>query len=141
MAGGACPASWPAALVGILQADGGDARPAPAASPLIQLLHARQAVLKAAFDTEQVADGLRRYQKFAKPGQPSPHIVQLRQQQAAARQASSQSRQALIQAAAAFVRESGLAQPAQLTLDVFINAWMDTNLPKDLVEPNPGATG
>ncbi|HEY2623432.1 MAG TPA: hypothetical protein VGI53_08290, partial [Dyella sp.] len=56
-----------------------------AAGHLIQLLKAQQAVLQAAFDTELAADELRRYQKFAKPGQPSPHIVQLRQRQAAAR--------------------------------------------------------
>jgi hypothetical protein len=66
---------------------------------LVELLKARKAVLRASFDAELVADALRRYQKFAKPGQPSAHIVQLRQQQAAARQAGSQARQAFIKAA------------------------------------------
>lgn len=131
LAGGGCPASWPAALVGILRTDGDDARPSPAASQLLPLLRARQAVLKAGLDNEQVADTLRRYQKFAKPGQPSPHIVQLRQQQATARQASSQSRQSLIQAAAAFVREAGLVTPPRMALEAFIIGWMDASLPTD----------
>jgi hypothetical protein len=107
-----------------------------AAMPLGQLLHARKAVLQAARDTELVADALRRYQKFARPGRPSPHIVQLRQQQAAARQASSQSRQTLIKAAAALVREAGIVLPQRLAIEVFITAWMDANVPEDVVEPD-----
>jgi hypothetical protein len=100
---------------------------------LIQLLKAREAMLQAAFDTAVVADELRRYQKFAKPGQPSPHIVQLRQQQAAARQASSQSKQSFIKAAAAFVREAGIAVPQRVAFEVFIINWIDANVPKDMV--------
>src|SRR5215831_14541724 len=72
---------------------------------LTLLLGARKATLQAAFDTTLAADELRRYQKFAKPGKPSAHIVQLRQKQAAARQASSISRQSLIKAATVLVRE------------------------------------
>ena len=105
----------------------------PAVTHLIQLLKARKAVLQTAFDTAVVADELRRYQKFAKPGQPSPPIVQLRQQQAAARQASSQSKQSFIKAAAAFVREAGIDVPQRVALEVFIIGWIDANVPKDVV--------
>ena len=90
-------------------------------------------MLQASFGTAVVADELRRYQKFAKPGQPSPHIVQLRQQQAAARQASSQSKQSFIKAAAAFVREVGIDVPQRVAIEVFITHWIDANVPKDAV--------
>jgi hypothetical protein len=106
---------------------------APAAAHLIQLLKARKAMLQASFDTDVVADELRRYQKFARPGQPSPHIVQLRQQQAAARQATSQSRQSFIKAAAAFVRAADIEVPQRMTLEMFIASWIDANVPKAFV--------
>lgn len=131
VAGNSVPASWPPSLLGLLLINGDQTRPSPAARHLMQLLQARKAVLKAAFDTEQVADALRRYQKFAKPGQPSPHIVQLRQQQAAVRQASSQSRQSLVQSAAAFVREAGIKLPARVALEPFIAGWMESCLPAE----------
>jgi hypothetical protein len=105
----------------------------PATAPLIQLLQARQAVWQSSLDTGVVTDELRRYQKFARPGQPSPHIVQLRQQQAAARQASSQSRQSFIKAAAAFVRAAGIEVPQRMALEVFIVGWIDANVPKAFV--------
>jgi len=97
---------------------------------LVELLKARKAVLRASFDAELVADALRRYQKFAKPGQPSAHIVQLRQQQAAARQAGSQARQAFIKAAAAFVRTAGIDVPPRVALELFVTGWIDANVPK-----------
>jgi hypothetical protein len=97
---------------------------------LIELLKARRAVLQASVDGELVADALRRYQKFAKPGQPSTHIVQLRQQQAAARQAGSQARQAFIKAAAAFVRTAGIDVPPRVALELFVTGWIDANVPK-----------
>jgi hypothetical protein len=100
---------------------------------LVQLLQARQAVWQASFDTGVVADELRRYQKFARPGQPSAQIVRLRQQQAAARQAGSQARQAFIRAAAAFVRDAGIAAPPRVGLEVFMINWIDTNVPKAFV--------
>ena len=100
-----------------------------ATASLIQLLQARQAVWQASFDTGVVADELRRYQKFAKPGQPSAQIVRLRQQQAAARQAGSQARQAFIRAAAAFARDAGIAVPPRVGLEVFIINWIDANVP------------
>ena len=111
-------------------------RPTPAAAHLIQLLKARKAVLQASFDTDVVADELRRYQKFARPGQPSPHIVQLRQQQAAARQASNQSKQSFIKAAAAFVREAGIEVPPRVALEVFVIGWIEAHVPKDVVAAN-----
>ncbi|SFS17087.1 hypothetical protein SAMN05216570_3464 [Dyella sp. OK004] len=107
-----------------------------AAGWLIQLLKAQQARLQAAFDTELAADELRRYQKFAKPGQPSPHIVQLRQKQAAARQASNISKQSFLKAAAAFVREAGIEIPPRVTLEDFITGWIDTNVPKTSAAAN-----
>jgi hypothetical protein len=103
---------------------------AQAVRHLIDLLSARKAMLKAAFDTEVVADELRRYQKYARPGQPSPHIVQLRQQQASARQASSQSRQAFIKAAAAFVRDADIEVPQRASLEVFIIGWIEAHVPR-----------
>jgi hypothetical protein len=98
---------------------------------LMALLHARKATLQAAFDTTLAADELRRYQKYAKPGKPSPHIVQLRQKQAAARQASNISRQSLIKAASAFVREAGIEVPERVALDEFIIHWIDAKVPRD----------
>lgn len=116
----------------------GDGQPGQAARPLLlQLLQARQAMWQTAFETEQVADDLRRYQKFARPGQPSPHIVQLRQQQGAVRQASSRARQLFITAAAAFVREAGIAVPPRVTLEVFIIRWIEIHVPADAVAATP----
>ncbi|MEO7066394.1 MAG: hypothetical protein ABI114_05770 [Rhodanobacter sp.] len=134
VAGDDHPTSWPAALRKILLIDDEDAQPAPAASHLIHLLHARMSVLQAAFNTEQVANELRRYQKFAKPGQPSPHIVQLRRQQAAARQASSQSLQSLVKHATAFMRAATIELPAKMALEPFINQWLDASLPKEVAQ-------
>jgi hypothetical protein len=116
-------------LSGILLASDARGELTDAAGHLIQLLKAQHAVLQAAFDTELAADELRRYQKFAKPGQPSPHIVQLRQRQAAARQASSLSRQAFIKAAAAFVREADIEVPPRVALEAFVTSWIEANIP------------
>lgn len=98
---------------------------------LALLLTARKATLQAAFDTTLAADELRRYQKFAKPGKPSAHIVQLRQKQAAARQATSIARQSLIKAATVFVRDAGIDVPERTPLDVFIIDWIDAHVPAD----------
>ena len=104
-ASGTAHTSLPPVLAPMLVASDGSGAATPAVAHLIQLLKARKAMLTAALDTELAADELRRYQKFSKPGQPSPHIVFLRQKQAAARQASNQSKQSFIKAAAAFVKE------------------------------------
>ncbi|HEU4670977.1 MAG TPA: hypothetical protein VFR91_09720 [Dyella sp.] len=95
------------------------------------LLKAAEAVHRAAVSTTQVSDALRRDQKFVRPGPPSPHLVRLRQQQAAARQASNQARQALIVAADALVRAFGLAVPARKGLEVFAQEWLRSNVPAD----------
>ncbi len=99
---------------------------------LIQLLRTRREVLQASFHTEQVADELRRYQKFARPGQPSPSAVRLRQQQAAARQAASVARQRFVQAAAALVREAAIEVPPRQSLEAFVMRWIDLNIPADI---------
>jgi hypothetical protein len=125
----------PAPLSALLLTADGSAELTQAATTLVALLKAREAMLRAAFQTELAADALRRYQKFAKPGQPSPHVVQMRQQQAAARQASSQARQALNVVAATFVRQADLTVPPRLAIDVFISEWIDRNVPSS---PGPG---
>ena len=123
----AADVAWTPALARTL--DG--SRSALVADALAMLLKARRATCQAAFDTTLAADELRRYQKFAKPGKPSPHIVQLRQRQAAARQASSIARQALIKAATVFVREAAMDVPERMTLEDFIIGWIDANVPRD----------
>ena len=117
-------------LARLLLPSDGIGKPTKAAGYLTQLLHARKATLQSALDTEMAADELRRYQKFAKPGQPSPHIVQLRQRQAAARQATSVSKLAYVKAAAAFVREAGIDVPPRVAIELFINGWIDAHVPK-----------
>jgi hypothetical protein len=122
-----------APLLRVLTAVDHAGQPASSAALLIPLLKARAAVLQASRDTEVVADELRRYQKFAKPGQPSPHIVQLRQQQAAARREASRSRQSFVAAAAAFVREADIAVPPRMALEAFVIGWIETHVPKATV--------
>jgi hypothetical protein len=129
----AVPASLTPPLAQLLLA--ADGSPTKAAEDLILLLKAQAATLQATADTELAADELRRYQKFAKPGQPSPHIVQLRQKQAAARRASSLSRQSLNKTAVAFVRSADIAVPPRVALEDFILGWIDTQVPKNLVSP------
>ena len=100
-------------------------------SQLIQLLRARQAVLQAAFEIEQVADELRRCQRFARQGQPSAALVRLRQQQASVRQASSVARQHFVLSAAAFVQMAAIEVPPRLSLEAFVVRWIDLNVPAD----------
>ena len=52
-------------------------------TPLRELVEAQHRYLQAEFEVAQVADVLRRDQKYAPAGRPSVHIVQLRKQQAA----------------------------------------------------------
>ncbi|RDJ00723.1 hypothetical protein DVT68_07280 [Dyella solisilvae] len=118
-------------LAGVLFTSGEPRGWTPAAASLVPLLKARRATLQAAFDTTLAADELRRYQKFAKPGKPSAHIVQLRQKQASARQATSIARQSLIKAATAFVRDAGIDAPERTPIDEFIIAWIDAHVPRD----------
>jgi len=92
---------------------------------LLQVLKARQALSHAAHATTLSADALRRDQKFAPPGRPSLHLVQLRQQQAAAQQATRRAKQDFAQAAAGFARSAGLAPPTKLSLSEFLQRWID----------------
>lgn len=123
----------PALLATLLLSADGSGTLTPPARALILLLKARNAVLQATYDTALVADELRRYQKFSRPGQPSPHIVGLRQKQAAVRQASHVAKQSFVKAAAAFVRDAGIDVPQRLAIDVFMEHWIDANLPKNFV--------
>ncbi|TBR39367.1 MULTISPECIES: hypothetical protein [Dyella] len=105
--------------------------PAALAQSLIVLLKARAATMQAAADTAFIADELRKFQKYAKPGRPSAHIIQLRQKQAAARQATNVARQSLIKAANAIIRQARVEVPERVSLDAFIVAWMDASVPSD----------
>jgi hypothetical protein len=124
---------WDAPLPGplsalLLSADGSD-KLNDTATALVALLKAREGTYRAAFQAALVADELRRFQKFAKPGQPTPHVVQMRQQQAAARQAGNKARQLLNVTATSFVRQAGITVPPRLTIDVFISEWISRNIP------------
>ncbi|SDF54950.1 hypothetical protein [Dyella sp. 333MFSha] len=94
---------------------------------LPRLVEARAAMIQSAGDTALAADELRRYQKFARPGQPSAHIVQLRQRQAAARQATARAKQAFLKAAMEFTREAELLPPPRVTLEAFVLDWLDAH--------------
>ncbi len=101
------------------------------------LLKASEAVHRAAVSTTQVADALRRDQKFARPGPPSPHLVRLRQQQAQARQATNQARQAFIVAADGWVRVFGLTVPARKSLEVFAQDWVNLAFGRKSLHKSP----
>jgi hypothetical protein len=122
-------APLPGALSALLLSADGSGELTETATALVALLKAREITYRAAFQASLVADELRRYQKFAKPGQPSPHVVQMRQQQGAARQAGNNARQVLNVAAATFVRLAGIAVPPRLAIDVFISEWISRNIP------------
>ena len=79
---------------------------------------------RAARDTATAADELRRYAKFSRPGQPSAHIVQLRQRQATARMDSARAKQAFLQAAKGFVHAAGLVLPPRVSLESFVMGWI-----------------
>jgi hypothetical protein len=101
----------------------------PEASALLaQAITARAAMDKAARDTTTVADELRRYAKFSRPGQPSPHIVQLRQSQATARIDSARAKQSFLRAAQGFVQAAGLVVPPKVSLEAFVLDWIKRNV-------------
>ncbi|MCS4231111.1 MAG: hypothetical protein ABW207_06535 [Stenotrophomonas chelatiphaga] len=103
--------------------DAGALRPS-----LQELLDTRQQALKADADVGLVADMLRRDQKFAPPGRPSIHLVQLRKQQASAKQAALIARQAYGRAAQDFVRALSLKITPRLTPIAVADRWMQTKL-------------
>lgn len=85
---------------------------------------AQHRYLQAEFEVAQVADVLRRDQKYAPVGRPSINIVQLRKQQAATKQAALIARQVVAQAAQTFVRVSGLAVKAKQSPSEACVAWL-----------------
>ncbi|WP_420009384.1 hypothetical protein [Xanthomonas sacchari] len=95
---------------------------------LLQVLDALDALHQAAQASRLSADALRRDQKFAPPGRPSLHLVQLRQQQAAAQQAVRRANQALAQAATGFVRSAGLTPPPRTGPVAFVQGWIARHL-------------
>ena len=98
---------------------------APLLRPALQaLLTARLAALKTDDDVGQVADVLRRDQKYAPAGRPSIHLVQLRKQQAGAKQAALVARQAHARAAQDFVRALALKITPRLTPVAVTDRWL-----------------
>ncbi|MDV0437748.1 hypothetical protein [Xanthomonas sacchari] len=95
---------------------------------LLQVLDALDALHQAAQASRLSADALRRDQKFAPPGRPSLHLVQLRQQQAAAQQAVRRANQSLAQAATGFVRSAGLTPPPRTGPVAFVQGWIARHL-------------
>lgn len=100
------------------------ADPAAARVPLRELVEAQHRYLQAEHEVAQVADILRRDQKYAPVGRPSVHIVQLRKQQASTRQAALIARQVVAQAAQTFVRASGLVVKAKQSPSEASAAWL-----------------
>lgn len=96
---------------------------------LVQVLKGQAAMALAARDTELAADELRKFQKFARPGQPSAHIVQLRQKQALARQASARAKQSFVKASMEFARTLPLDVPARVSLDDAVRTWIAAHMP------------
>ncbi|MEX1827761.1 hypothetical protein [Luteibacter sp. CQ10] len=94
--------------------------PSTAIPLLAAAITARDAMQQAARATATTADELRRYAKFSRPGQPSAHIVQLRQKQAAARMDSARAKQAFLGAANGFIHASGLAVPKGMSMEAFM---------------------
>ena len=106
----------------IALAAGGDATARRTA--LQALLAARLAALKADQDVGLVADVLRRDQKYAPAGRPSIHLVQVRKQQATAKQAALIARQAHARAAQDFVRALALKITPRLTPVAVTDRWL-----------------
>ena len=104
----------------------GFARPQALREPLRALVRAQHLLLQAEHDVARVADVLRRDQKYAPAGRPSVHIVQLRKQQAAARQVMLVARQRLAQAAQTFVQASRLPVKAAQTPSTAAAAWLQS---------------
>ncbi|WP_153189613.1 hypothetical protein [Stenotrophomonas sp. MYb238] len=99
-------------------------RPQALREPLRALVQAQHQLLQAEHEVAQVADVLRRDQKYAPAGRPSIHIVQLRKQQAAAKQVMLIARQRLAQVAQTFVQASGLAVKAKQSPSEAVAAWL-----------------
>ena len=103
---------------------GGFEQPQALREPLRALVQAQYQLLHAEHEVEQVADILRRDQKYAPVGRPSVQIVQLRKQQAATKQVMLIARQRLAQVAQTFVQASGLPVKAKQTPSETVAAWL-----------------
>ena len=103
---------------------GGFEQPQALREPLRALVQAQWQLLQAEHEVEQVADVLRRDQKYAPAGRPSVHIVQLRKQQAATKQVMLIARQRLAQVAQTFVQASGLALKPRQSPSEAVVAWL-----------------
>jgi len=95
---------------------------------LLRALETRHAHDAAGAEVTQVADILRRDQKFAPPGRPSVHLVKLRNQQASTRQAALVARQAHAQAAQAFARALSLPISEKRTPTESFSRWLARHL-------------
>ena len=103
---------------------GGFEQPQALREPLRALVQAQWQLLQAEHEVEQVADVLRRDQKYAPAGRPSVHIVQLRKQQAATKQVMLIARQRLAQVAQTFGQASGLALKPRQSPSEAVVAWL-----------------
>ena len=82
-----------------------------------------QALAAAGTEVRAVADILRRDQKFAPPGRPSLHLVQLRRQQAVVQQVERAARQRAAASATAFVRAAGIVLKPGQTAGEALARW------------------
>jgi hypothetical protein len=96
----------------------------PAGQALLRALQDQQAVQAAAVEVSAVADILRRDQKFAPPGRPSLHLVQLRRQQSTVQQAERLARQVAAASASAFIKQAGLSLKPGIAAGEFMAKWV-----------------
>lgn len=96
----------------------------PAGQALLNALQDRALVQAAAAEVAAVADILRRDQKFAPPGRPSLHLVQLRRQQASVQQAERLARMTASASASAFIRHAGLTLKPGVAAGEFMAKWV-----------------
>lgn len=104
--------------------DGASAALSPAGQALLRALLDQQAVTQAQAEVSAVADILRRDQKFAPPGRPSLHLVQLRRQQSAVQQAERLARQVAAASASAFIKHAGLSLKPGIAAGEFMAKWV-----------------
>ncbi|KRG76304.1 hypothetical protein ABB30_09910 [Stenotrophomonas ginsengisoli] len=104
--------------------DGAAAALSPAGQALLRALLDQQAVTQAQAEVSAVADILRRDQKFAPPGRPSLHLVQLRRQQSAVQQAERLARQVAAASASGFIKQAGLTLKPGIAAGEFMAKWV-----------------
>jgi len=104
--------------------DAATAALSPAGQALLRALQDRQLVQAAATEVAAVADILRRDQKFAPPGRPSLHLVQLRRQQATVQQAERLARMSAAASATSFIKQAGLILKPGIAAGEFMGKWV-----------------